>query len=105
MTESNMVNWMKEYIENTPLEEQKRDWAKIEEMGFEGPNVYQYLSECNSFIKAMVEYARQESISFLEWSNSEGWQTYDSWHTWINCDTRQVLTTEQLYLLFKEKNP
>ena len=55
-------------------------------------------------LKAMDEYAMQASISFLEWSNSEGWQTYDSWHTWINCDTRQVLTTEQLYLLFKKEN-
>ena len=55
---------------------------------------------------AMDKYAMQESISFLEWSNSEGWQTYDSWHTWINCDTRQVLTTEQLYLDYlKRKNP
>ncbi|MDQ3191287.1 MAG: hypothetical protein M3Q58_06820 [Bacteroidota bacterium] len=41
--ESNMLSWLKDYLNSTPLEQVKKEWNEVEELGLRGPNVYEYL--------------------------------------------------------------
>ena len=42
--QSNMLDWLKDYLNNTPIDEVKKDWQKVKDMGLRGPNVYEYLA-------------------------------------------------------------
>lgn len=42
---SEMLEWLKEYLANTPQEEKDKDWANIKAKGFGGPTVQDYLFE------------------------------------------------------------
>lgn len=39
----NMINWLKEYIQNTPPDVLKKEWSEIEEIQSESPLAFEYL--------------------------------------------------------------
>lgn len=59
-------------------------------------------------LKSMEEYAsikaREVAISFKEWQDSnledKRWEMYDGHDRWINPNTRQVISTAELFELF-----
>ena len=41
--ESEMLNWLKDYLKNTPTDQIKKEWKSIEDLGFKGPIAFEYL--------------------------------------------------------------
>ncbi len=59
---SEMVNWLREYLRDTPAEEVKKDWKEIEELGLRGPNAYDYLEfMSDSYCKVSYPPPREEN--------------------------------------------
>ncbi len=51
---------------------------------------------------SMQEYAEQESIAFAEWtSQTLKWQKKSKKDLWLNNETLSVVTTNELYHIFK----
>lgn len=51
---------------------------------------------------SMQEYAEQESIAFAEWtSQTLKWQKKTKKDLWLNNETLSVVTTNELYHIFK----
>lgn len=40
---SEMLNWLREYLQNTPQQQLQKDWNEIEGLNFEGPKAYEYI--------------------------------------------------------------
>ena len=51
---------------------------------------------------SMQEYAEQESIAFAEWTSQNlKWQKKSKKDLWLNNETLSVVTTNELYHIFK----
>ena len=51
---------------------------------------------------SMQEYAEQESIAFAEWtSQTLKWQKKSKKDLWLNNETLSVVTTKELYHIYK----
>jgi len=57
--ESSTLNWLKEYIKETPFSELKEQWSSIQEMGLNGPTVKEYLD----FLHCKYSYDLHENYS------------------------------------------
>lgn len=56
----------------------------------------------DKLLKAMDDFAEYQSIRFIEWSARNGWESYVDEDRWICISqSRDVITTQQLYQLFK----
>lgn len=42
-----MLEQLRKYIQETEIEAMKREWHKIEQLGFTGPNAFEYLEFLN----------------------------------------------------------
>lgn len=42
-----MLLWLKDYIRNTHKDQIKAEWSKVEAIGFNGPNAFEYLQYLN----------------------------------------------------------
>lgn len=51
--------------------------------------------------EAMDEWAKAQSVAFMEWAYNEQWQPFDGYDRWINTDQGNVvLSTPALYESF-----
>lgn len=40
---SEMLSWLSEYLNNTPIEEVRKEWEKVEALELRAPNAYDYI--------------------------------------------------------------
>ena len=64
---------------------------------------YEISSETKPYLmEAMDIYAQQEAIAFAEWtSQTLKWQKKSKKELWLNNETLSVVTTKELYHIFK----
>lgn len=44
---SEMLSWLRNYIKVTPQDQLKKEWGEIENLGFNAPNAFEYISFLN----------------------------------------------------------
>lgn len=61
----------------------------------------------DEIIKKVEAHAKITAIRFKEWQDEnleeKKWENYDGHDRWINPHTREVKSTEDLYILFKSQ--
>lgn len=82
----------------------KEEILETKNWSSEYPN---YMAE-NQILEAMDEFSEQQVISFLNWIDEEKWDNKVYAGRWFNINnsnySTKLLSTQQLYHLFKNKN-
>lgn len=64
---SQMLQWLKEYIKNTPQEKIRENWEAIRSTEIESPNAFEYLKylrECYCYEKSPDSYSFNQSEKY-----------------------------------------
>lgn len=71
-----------------------------------GPDVTDWRGMWRSFEPAILEYAKQQAIAFMNWTLSGECDTYNCTDEdqWTNIYTNENITTERLYNIFIEQS-
>lgn len=89
----------------------EKSWEKVAnefQHRANGVNPHAFLLGFKDAMSKIEELNKSEAISFKEWEDEnleeKRWENYDGYDTWINPHTRVVLSTSQLYELFKSQS-